>query len=384
MLKIVADNKIPFLKGALEKVAQVVYLSGNAISRDHLIEADALIVRTRTKCDKVLLEGTSVKLIASATIGFDHIDINYCEAKGIKWTNAPGCNSGSVKQYIASAISEIIRTEKKSFEDLTLGVIGVGNVGLKVAGLGKVLGIRTLLNDPPRERKEGKGAFTDIETIVSQSDIITMHVPLSFDGIDKTFHLADGNFFYGMKRGAWFINTSRGEVAETQALINVLESGQLSGVVIDVWENEPDIDPKLLKLANIATPHISGYSADGKANGTAMSVQAISRFFGLGMDKWRPDNIPHALKNNLDINCKSKSKEELFCELSTFAYNIKSDSDELKKSPETFELQRETYPIRREPENLTVQIKGEESCTELIRNLGYQVPGSKAQDPNPK
>jgi erythronate-4-phosphate dehydrogenase len=373
MLKIVADNKIPFLEGALEKVAQVVYLPGSDISRDHVIDADALILRTRTKCDEALLKGTSVKLIASATIGFDHIDTNYCEANGIMWTNAPGCNSGSVKQYIASAISEFIRIEKKSFKDLTLGVIGVGNVGSKVAGLGKVLGIRTLLNDPPRERNEGKGAFTVIETLVSQSDIISVHVPLSYAGIDKTFHFADGNFFSRMKRDAWFVNTSRGEIAETQALINALESGHLSGAVIDVWENEPDIDQKLLKLAYIATPHIAGYSADGKANGTAMSVQAISRFFRLGMDYWQPDIVPDAAQNNFEIDCQGKSKEEIFCELSIFDYNIKSDSDGLKKSPEAFELQRETYPIRREPVNLKVEIEGEESCSELIRDLGYQI-----------
>jgi len=373
VLKIVADNKIPFLEGALEKVAQVVYLPGSDISRDHVIDADALIVRTRTKCDEALFKGTSVKLIASATIGFDHIDTNYCEANGIKWTNAPGCNSGSVKQYIASAISEIIRTEKKSFKDLTLGVIGVGNVGSKVAGLGKALGIRTLLNDPPRERNEGREAFSELDTLIAQSDIITMHVPLHQAGIDKTFQLADGGFFSRMKRGAWFINTSRGEVAETRTLIKALESGHLSGAVIDVWENEPDIDQKLLKLAYIATPHIAGYSADGKANGTAMSVQAISRFFGLGMDNWQPDNIPHAPQSNFYIKCRTKSKEEIFFQLSTFAYNIKSDSDELKKSPETFELQRETYPIRREPVNLKVEIEGEESCSELIRDLGYKI-----------
>lgn len=372
MLKIIADSKIPFLKGALESVAQVIYLPGSKITREHLFDADALIVRTRTKCNEALLKGTSVKIIASATIGYDHIDTNYCEANGIKWTSAPGCNSGSVKQYISSALAEIVSIEKKSFEDITLGIIGVGNVGSKVADMAKTLGIKTLLNDPPRERSEGKGEFTDIETIIAQSDIITMHVPLSHQGIDKTFHLANANFFAKMKRGAWFTNTSRGEVMETQSLINALESKHLGGAVIDVWENEPNINLKLLELAHLATPHIAGYSADGKANGTAMSVQAVSKFFNLGMDNWQPANIPKAPTSQLEIDCSSKLMEEIFAELSIFAYDIRSDSNRLKKSPETFEQQRETYPIRREPENLEIIAKDASTpLKNMIQGLGY-------------
>lgn len=374
MLKIVADSKIPFLAGALDSVAQVTYMPGAQISKEHIAGADALIIRTRTKCNRELLHGTSVKFIASATIGYDHIDTAYCDTHGIKWTNAPGCNSGSVKQYIASALAEIISIENKTFKDITLGIIGVGNVGSKVADMAKTLGINTLLNDPPRQRNEGKGNFTDIETVIAQSDIITMHVPLTHQGIDKTFHLANANFFAKMKHGAWFINTSRGEVMETQSLISVLESKHLGGAVIDVWENEPHINLKLLELAHIATPHIAGYSADGKANGTALSVQAISKFFNLGTDSWHPNNIPQAPANNLDIVCISKSTEQIFSELSSFAYNILLDSDKLKKLPQTFELQRETYPIRREPENLEI-IATDISNPKIvfIQSLGYRL-----------
>jgi erythronate-4-phosphate dehydrogenase len=372
MLKIVVDNKIPFLEGALEKVAQVVYLPGSKITNAHLINADALIVRTRTKCNEALLKGTSVKFIASATIGYDHIDNEYCNANGISWTNAPGCNSGSVKQYIASAIAEIIKVENKSFGDITLGIIGVGNVGSKVNDLAKALGIRTLLNDPPRERIEGKHGYTDIDTLIAQSDIITMHVPLTIDGIDKTFHIANSKFFAKMKKGSWFINTSRGEVMETQTVINALENKHINGAIIDVWENEPNIDSNLLNLAYIATPHIAGYSADGKANGTAMSVRAVSKFFNLGLDSWQPENVPQPKQDELNLHCKDKSKEQVFCELSNFAYNIKIDSDSLKKSPETFELQRENYPIRREPENLDIIAKDASTpLKDMIQGLGY-------------
>lgn len=374
MLKIVADSSIPFLKGALDQVAQVVYLPGNEIVREHILNADALIVRTRTKCNEELLQGTSIKLIASATIGFDHIDTHYCDAHSITWTNAPGCNSGSVKQYIASALAEVINSEKKLFNQLTLGIIGVGNVGSKVAALAKTLGINTLLNDPPRERLEGKDGFTDIDTLISQSDIITMHVPLSRHEIDKTFHLANSDFFAKMKRGAWFINTSRGEVVETQSLIDALQSKHLKGAVIDVWENEPTINLELLKLAHIATPHIAGYSADGKANGTAMSVQAISRFFNLGLNSGKSTCIPQAPHPNLKISTKEKTREEIFSLLSTTAYNIELDSQKLKQSATTFELQRETYPIRREPEMLRIENDDITAwANDLIRDLGYQI-----------
>ena len=246
-------------------------------------------------------------------------------------------------------------------------------MGAKVADMAKTLGIKTLLNDPPRERKEGKGNFTDIETLIAQSDIITVHVPLINQGTDKTHHLANANFFAKMKHGAWFINTSRGEVAETQSLINAIESKHLGGAAIDVWENEPHINLKLLELAHITTPHIAGYSADGKANGTVMSVQAISKFFNLGMDSWHPNNIPQAPVNNLDIVCNSKSTEQIFSELSNFAYNIITDSYKLKELPQTFEQQRETYPIRREPEALQVTIKGDKYLFETIKNLVYNV-----------
>jgi erythronate-4-phosphate dehydrogenase len=374
MIKVVADNKIPFLKGALENVAQVIYLPGSKITRDHLLDADALITRTRTKCNEALLKGTSVKLITSATIGFDHIDTQWCEVNGIQWTNAPGCNSASVRQYLASALSCILQKEKKKFEEITLGIVGVGNVGSKVEKMARTLGIRVLLNDPPRERAEMSDKFTSLETLVNESDIITLHVPLNKAGQDKTFHLADESFFRQMKKGAWFINTSRGEVVEIEALKKALQSSHLAGAIIDVWEDEPHADAELVALVDIATPHIAGYSADGKANGTAMSVQAISSFFGLGLDDWYPKDLPPAPKNILELACEGKDMEEIFTEVSLFAYDIFSDSQKLKSSLATFEEQRGSYPIRREPEALTVRLVGNnENCRNFLKELGYRV-----------
>lgn len=374
MVKIVADNKIPFLHGALDKRARVTYLPASEIRKEQIIDADALIVRTRTKCTSDLLEGTSVRFIASATIGYDHIDTAYCDANGIHWTNAPGCNSASVKQYISSALAEIIKAENLLSGDLTIGIIGVGNVGKKVESLVRSLGAKVLLNDPPRARTEMTGDFVPLEKILNESDIVTLHVPLNHNGTDKTFHMADNDFFSGMKKGSWFINTSRGEVVKTNSLVQSLKSGQIGGAVIDVWENEPEIDPELLRMSYIATPHIAGYSVDGKANGTAMSVQAISRFFNLGLNNWFPDTLPVAENSLLKIDCLNKTIDEIFFELSNFAYNIRKDSDNLKESPGSFELLRESYPVRREPEHLKVLLNNNCNKAELmIKNLGYNM-----------
>jgi erythronate-4-phosphate dehydrogenase len=374
MIKIVADNKIPFLQGALEKVARVEYYPGSKITHEHLLDADALITRTRTKCNETLLKGTTLKLITSATIGFDHIDTAWCDANGIRWTNAPGCNSGSVRQYLASALSYILQKEKKKFEEITLGIVGVGHVGSKVEKMARALGIRVLLNDPPRKRAESSDKFTSLETLVNESDIITLHVPLNKAGQDKTFHLADESFFRQMKGGALFINTSRGEVVETEALKKALQSSHLAGAIIDVWEDEPHADAELVALVDIATPHIAGYSADGKANGTAMSVQAISSFFGLGLDDWYPKDLPPATKNILELTCEGKDMEEIFTEVSLFAYDILADSHKLKSSLATFEEQRGSYPIRREPEALTIKtLDCNDNHRKLLMELGYKV-----------
>ncbi|MBE9517603.1 MAG: 4-phosphoerythronate dehydrogenase, partial [Bacteroidetes bacterium] len=284
MIKIVADNKIPFLEGALESVAKVEYLPGTEITRSHLLDADALITRTRTKCNRELLEGTSIRFIATATIGYDHIDTEYCREKGIEWINAPGCNSSSVEQYIVSTLLWLAMQRSLDLKALCLGVIGVGNVGRKVASAARALGMRVLLNDPPRERAEGNAEFVSLEELKEQSDIITLHVPLNKGGLDNTDHLVNREFLAQLKNGAILINSSRGTVVDEAALLEGIRSGKLSDVILDVFENEPAVDRKLLEALTLATPHIAGYSLDGKANGTTMSVQAISRFFKLGLD----------------------------------------------------------------------------------------------------
>lgn len=374
-LKIVADNKIPFLKGALDDICEVVYLPAKEITRDVIKDADALIIRTRTICNENLLKGTSVKFIATATIGFDHIDTKYCDIAGIKWTNAPGCNSSSVMQWIASVLVTLRKKEKISFDEIVLGVVGVGNVGSKVVALAEKLNIKVYLNDPPRERAEKSCQFISLNGIIRECNVITFHVPLTKEGIDKTYHMADDEFFSSLNNGTIIINSSRGEVVETSALKKAIKSKKLKAVALDVWENEPDIDRELLDLVDIATPHIAGYSVDGKANGTAMSVQAISKFFNLGRDNWYPINVPLPENTKISINCNNKEIDDIVSEAILSTYNVEEDDKKLRSNPENFEKLRENYPIRREFPIYEVELINctNNSIKSTIKKLGFKL-----------
>lgn len=336
-MKVIVDNKIPYIKGIIERIAdEVVYLPGNAFTPQEVKEADALIVRTRTLCNRDLLEGSRVKFIATATIGFDHIDTTYCREAGIAWTNCPGCNASSVEQYVHSVLLLLKREKGLHLQEATLGVVGVGHVGSKVAAMAEALGMRVLLNDPPRE-DAGESGFVDLQTLARECDVITFHTPLNRAGNYRTFHLADEAFFCQLERSPYIINSSRGEVVETQALLQALERGQVKEAIIDTWEHEPDINLDLLRKAFIATPHIAGYSADGKANATRMSLDALCRFFGKEAEfEVLPPSLPETTY--------SADEEAAYLQV----YNPMRDSEWLKAEPEKFEWFRGNYPLRRE------------------------------------
>lgn len=373
-MKIVADNKIPFLKGVLEPFADVVYVNGSAISREHLLDADALLTRTRTRCNKSLLEHTPVKFIGTATIGFDHIDTEWCENNGIVWKNAPGCNASSVNQYIASVLVNLSRIHGFNLKDKTLGVVGVGNVGSRVVNTAERIGMRVYLCDPPRVRNEGACGYISLEGIIRECDIITFHVPLNKDGIDKTFQMIDAEFLTKVNRGTIIINTSRGEVADGKALKNALMNESLGGLVLDVWENEPNIDLELLTLCDIATPHIAGYSADGKARGTAMVIDELSRFFNLGIEGWEASNIPAPQNPEIRINCQGLPEEEIIKKAILATYNVTDDDQQLRRNPADFEKLRGDYPPRREFKAYTlVLVNGSAEIKHTFRKLGFNV-----------
>jgi erythronate-4-phosphate dehydrogenase len=372
-MKIVADDKIPFLRGVLEPYAEVIYLPGQKIRNSDLNDADALLIRTRTKCTEELLKGTSIRFIGTATIGFDHIDNQFCEKHNITWTNAPGCNSSSVQQYIAAALLKMATEFRISLKERTLGIVGVGNVGSKVEKFARALGMNVLLNDPPRARKEGSNNFVDFETILSKSDIITVHVPLNVVGEDITYHIFNKDSFKKIRKGTWFINTSRGEVVETEALKKKLDSGKPGGVILDVWENEPDIDIELMGKTFLSTPHIAGYSTDGKANGTSMIVNALCTFFNINLKNWYPDNVPEPQEKQFSINCTGKNDQDILEEAVAHTYNIEEDNIRLRFLPSDFEKQRGDYPVRREFSAFKINLQGgSKSIVDILKEIGFQ------------
>jgi len=376
MIKVVADDKIPFLKGALEGVADLLYLPGNQVSKKDLMEADALITRTRTRCDRELLEGTRVSFIASATIGYDHIDAAWCDSAGIAWTNAPGCNSGSVMQYLVSTLLYLAFQRKLDLAGMTLGIVGVGHVGKNVAIAGDALGMKVLLHDPPRARTEGGQEFVSLEEVLAEADVLTLHVPLNRGGEDNTLHLVNSNFVARVKKGAILINTSRGAVVDESALKEGIGQSIFSDVVLDVFENEPETDPALLELIPLATPHIAGYSMDGKANGTAISVQAISRHFGLGLDDWLPADLPEPGQPEIFGDASQDEKHELLWNIFSSTYDVSADDRRLRKAPGSFERLRGDYPFRREPSAYTVRLfQGYQELNTLLEKLGFSVLG---------
>ncbi|WP_018108086.1 4-phosphoerythronate dehydrogenase [Bacteroides propionicifaciens] len=347
-MKILVDNKIPFLDEAIKELqAEIVFLSAKEFTSQTVKDADILIVRTRTKCNASLLEGSKVKFIATATIGFDHIDIAYCASHGILWQNAPGCNSNSVRQYIQSALILLKQNYLFSLEGKTLAVIGVGHVGCKIVDLGRSYGMKVLMNDPLRAEKEADFQHTSLDIIACQADIISFHVPLVRQGNYPTYHLANEAFFNQLKKTPILINTSRGEVIDGAILKDSLARHTIKQAIIDVWENEPHIDAELLEKVFLGTPHIAGYSADGKAKASEMALQAVSDFLNLGLKI--NINLPQPLNPILDAD----SMDSAYLEI----YNPEYDSLSLKEHIQDFEALRSNYSLRRESLAYTIRVE---------------------------
>jgi erythronate-4-phosphate dehydrogenase len=330
-MKIVIDDKVPYIREKLAFLAdEVVALPGGVISADDVKDADALIVRTRTRCDEQLLAGSKVQLVATATIGFDHIDVDYMQRAGIHWTNCPGCNSGSVAQYLECSLLLLEQLKGLNLQQSTLGIVGCGHVGSKVKAVGERLGMRVLVCDPPL----GHPDFVTMDVIEREADVITFHVPLTREGEYATYHMGDDSFFHRLSRVPYIINTSRGEVVDNETLLQALQSGRVKDAVIDVWENEPHLNLELLQHVFIGTPHIAGYSADGKVNADNMVIDALCQYFGL----------PHPGK------ISAPSLPGVFQDTGSPLdyYNPMDDSQKLKNNPSKFEFLRNNYPLRRE------------------------------------
>lgn len=374
-MKIVCDDKIPFLRGTLEPFAEVVYLPGKQTTAEVVKDADAVITRTRTACNGTLLKDSKVKVIATATIGFDHIDTAWCESNGIIWKNAPGCNSWSVKQYISSVLVSLARRHSLDLSAMTLGVVGVGNVGSKVAEAASLLGMKVLLNDPPRERREGPDKFVSLDTLMEQSDIITLHVPLTKEGEDATWHLFDADRIARLRADQFLFNSSRGPVVDNKALKAALLAKSLRGAVLDVWEGEPELDRELISLLEYSTPHIAGYSADGKANGTTMSVRTVASVLGLPLTDWTASGVPAPAQSlEFTIDASGRTKQEVLTEAILYTYDVQKDTDALRAAPELFEKLRGDYPVRREPTAFTLHlVNGTADEVRTLKELGFNI-----------
>lgn len=374
-MKVIVDDKIPYIKGQIEQlVDEVLYLSGAKIAADDVRDADILIIRTRTICNQELLEGSRVRLIVTATIGFDHLDTKYLELVGIEWHNCPGCNATSVAQYVRNSLYLLQREKGVSLKDSTLGIIGVGNVGTQVLKACQPLVKRVLLNDPPREERErvllndppreerervqqGNEAddqptavrlsFCSLEQLKEQCDIITIHTPLVRDGKWPSLHLVNEALLKGLKKKPMLINCGRGEVVDNEALLKALDEGWVSEAIIDTWEREPQISRALLNKVYIGTPHIAGYSADGKANGTRMSLRHVAQWLERQGDSTamiRCDALEVKAPSVIGTFQPSDDAVELTLQL----YDPRQDSHRLKNQPDGFEKQRGDYPLRRE------------------------------------
>lgn len=338
-MRVIVESHIPHIRGLIEPFASVDYLEPVEFTPEAVRDADALIVRTRTRCNAALLDGSRVRFIGSATIGTDHIDLDYCDKYGITVRNAPGCNAPAVAQWVFAAIHAWMQQRGITNPDgLTLGIVGVGHIGSIVARWARQLGFTVLLNDPPREKGENKDGsfdviFSPLDELQRRCDIITFHTPITRDGQWPTWHLCDTAFLNGLSRCRLIMNAARGPIADNAALL-----GWHGDIALDCWENEPAISLPLLDRCVVATPHIAGYSREGKQRGTAMMLEALNEFYG-----W---DIPIPT-----IDAPATGAAQVTLDGIAASYDIMADTAALKAAPANFESLRNTYPLRQEYNN---------------------------------
>ena len=375
-MRIIADENIPFVKECFSSAGEVLTVHGRKITPEILKDADALLVRSITKVNKDLLDGSKVKFVGTATIGFEHIDTEYLAAKKISFASAPGSNANSVAEYMTSALLNLAGKYIFDISKKSIGIVGVGNVGSRVEKKARALGMKVVLNDPPLKRKTGDEKYRPIEEIFD-CDIVTLHVPLTNEGADKTYHLADEKFFKSLKKNVVFFNTCRGKVHDTPALKAAISNAKIKACVLDVWENEPNIDVELLKMVDFGTPHIAGYSYDGKIVGMVMIYNAFCKFFGINPKFGAGDFLPPPQIERISINKDEGSP--LLAAVNTL-YDIKKDDGKLRqiinesaeKRGAYFDGLRKNYPVRREFQNTVVSVE-DKNLKKVFGNLGFKI-----------
>ena len=370
LLKIIADKNQPLVMEYFSSCGSVELVPAEEISNKLLLQskAEALICRSTIKVNEDLLRNTGVKFVGTCTIGYDHVDRNYLRDRGIGFASAPGCNANSVGEYMAAALLKLSFAHNFELSGKTLGIIGVGNVGSAVAGKAKALGLTVLRNDPPRARQEGMAGFCSLEEVLGASDIVSLHVPLIRSGQDMTLGMAGEDFFRRLKRGAVFINASRGAVAQTEAILQSYAQGRICDYIIDVYENEPDVSREAVANAFIATEHISGHSYDGKMNGTRLVYDAFIRHFFLD-NQACPDAGREEYLGQISVPVEYRGLRAVEYALDS-CYDIMKDSQEFKAQPERFKELRKNYKKRYEFSHYSVDCSDKEALNILYR-LGF-------------
>jgi len=362
-MKIVVDKNIPFVEKAFAPFGDVTALATTAITPDAVRDADALIIRSETKVAPALLEGGRIAFIGSASIGTDHADLDELSDRGIVFANAPGCNADSVKEYVAAALLHAAGALGFALRGRTLGVVGAGSVGRKVADMAVGLGLRVLLNDPPRARDEGPAGFVSLDDAL-EADFVTLHVPLTRSGEDATYRLFDAGRIARMKKGSILLNASRGAVVDSKALLRALTGGHLAAALLDVWEGEPDIDYGLQARVLLGTAHVAGYSMEGKTNAVRQIRAAFCRHFGVDAP-WDPaSELPPPPVRELAVGSDPLPGEDVLRRTVSACYDIRIDDDLLRrgaalpaeKRADYFRGLRANYRPRREFSNVTIRL----------------------------
>ena len=385
-MKIICATNMPFAMEAFRTLGETRILEGRDISSADVKDVEILALRSTTKVNRSLLEGSKVRFVGTATIGTDHLDLPYFDQAGIRWCFAPGCNANSVSEYVTAALLTLGSRHRITLEGKTLGVIGVGNVGSRVVRKAEALGMRVLMNDPPRQRAEGggqeaKGGFVGLDQVLAEADIITVHVPLTKDGQDKTYHLADARFFSRARKGLIFINAARGPVVDTPALMEALASGRVAHTVLDTWEGEPAYRADVLDRVDIGTPHIAGHSFEGKVMGTVMVYREVCRFLGVAPSWSHESLMPPTLVPKVEVDAAGRSDEAVLREVVKQLYDIEADDRRLRDTAvaedaarsKAFDRLRKDYPERREFQYTMVHLmNGSAALRRKLDGLGFQ------------
>ncbi|NMY41174.1 4-phosphoerythronate dehydrogenase PdxB [Pseudomonas sp. WS 5013] len=375
-MQIVADENIPLLDEFFAGFGTLHRHPGRAIDRAALGDAEVLLVRSVTRVDRALLEGSKVRFVGTCTIGTDHLDLDYFAEAGIAWSSAPGCNARGVVDYVLGCLLALGERTGRRLPELTYGVVGAGQVGGRLVEVLRGLGWDVRVCDPPRQAAEG-GDFVELAEILRECDVLSLHTPLDA----ATRHLLGAEELCALRPGAWLINASRGAVLDNAALKAHLRSGADLQVALDVWEGEPQADPELAALCQIATPHIAGYSLDGKLRGTAQIYQAYCRTMGLAEQVQLDELLPPTWLGALSLH-EDAAIDWALATLCRAVYDPRRDDADFRRSlvgdaaqrKAAFDQLRKHYPHRREIDGLQVRLDGDAPhLAALVGALGCRV-----------